>query len=121
MILVTVPVALVATAGLAGLYWLVSRVFASEVPPYPNWLRALLFASAPSALGIVPILGGTVGFVYAVVLHVVVIRDLGRISTGSAVLVWLAAIALPVILLVSAAMMYGLAAILRYASDLVGF
>ena len=87
VVLITIPATLVAIAVTAGLYCLFSRLFANEVPAYPNWFRILLFTSAPTALGIVPIVGALVGSVYTIVLHVVAIRDLARITTGAAIVV----------------------------------
>ena len=81
------------------LYRLVSRIFAKDVPPYPNWFRALLFASAPLALGAIPQIGLVMGTLYAIVLDILVIRDLSRISTWQALATWLIARLLPVAIL----------------------
>lgn len=78
------------------LYRLVARIFAKDVPPYPNWFRALLIASAPLALGAIPQIGPVMGTLYAIVLDILVIRDLARISTWQAVATWLIARLVPV-------------------------
>ena len=103
----------------AGLYCLFSRLFANEVPAYPNWFRILLFTSAPTALGIVPIVGALVGSVYTIVLHVGAIRDLARITTGAAIVVWLIAVLLPMILIVAAALTFGLSVLMQHLPDIL--
>ena len=70
IVLVAIPLSILFIAVSAGLYCLISRLFAHEVPPYPYWFRALLLTMAPSAMGIVPILGSLVGAIYVVVLIV---------------------------------------------------
>ena len=67
---------------------MIALLFTDDVPPYSHWLRAMLFASAPGALGIVPFVGSFVGGVYSVVLQVVAIRDLARVPTGTAIVIW---------------------------------
>lgn len=81
------------------LYRLVSRIFAKDVPPYPNWFRALLFASAPLALGAIPQIGAVMGTLYAIVLDILVIRELSRTSTWQVVATWLIARLVPVAIL----------------------
>ena len=85
---IVVPLAVGMTAIAAKAYSLIALLFTDEVPPYSHWLRAMLFASAPGAFGIVPFVGTFVGGVYSVVLQIVAIRDLARISTGTAIVVW---------------------------------
>ena len=119
IILITVPIGLLVTAIYAGLLCLLSRLFSNDVPPYPNWFRTLLFTSAPSALGIIPFIGGVVGGIYVLVLQVVAIRDLARITTGAAVVVWLVVVLLPLMLVVAAAMALGAAAILEFLPQIL--
>ena len=121
IVLVTIPVSIAFVAINAGLYSLLSRLFVSEVPEYSHWFRALLFASAPSALGIVPIIGSLVGAVYVVVLNVIVIRDLARITTGAAIVVWLIVLLLALILIVAAGLWLGLAAFLQHMPTVFDF
>ena len=85
---IVVPLAVGMTAIAAKAYSLIALLFTDEVPPYSHWLRAMLFASAPGAFGIVPFVGTFVGGVCSVVLQIVAIRDLARISTGTAIVVW---------------------------------
>ena len=114
IVLVTIPLSIIFIAINAGLYCLSARLFASEVPVYSHWFRALMFATAPSAMGIVPIIGGLAGGIYVVVLSVVVIRDLARITTGAAIVVWLIATLLPLILIMAAGLWLGLATFLQH-------
>ena len=107
IVLLTIPISIIGIAINAGLCCLFSRLFAGEVPAYSNWFRAVMFATAPSALGIVPIIGALVGVIYVVVLTVVVIRDLARITTGAAIVVWLIATLLPLILITAAGLWLG--------------
>lgn len=101
----------------AGLYCLLSRIFSDQVPGYVSWFRTLLFASAPSALGIVPLIGGIVGSVWIVILHVVTIRDLARLTTGAAIVVWLFSVILPMVLFVGALLVVGVTTFLQYLPD----
>ena len=97
--LLFVPITLPAAAIMILLASLVSRLFATEVPPYSHWFRAMLFASAPYALGVIPVIGWVTGIIYALVLQIVVIRDLARIPTGQALGTWLIAILVPTVIL----------------------
>lgn len=121
IVLVTIPVSIVFVAINAGLYCLLSRLFASEVPEYSHWFRALLFATAPSALGIVPIIGSLVGGIYMVVLNVIVIRDLARITTGAAIVVWLIVLLLALMVIAAAGLWLGLAAFLQHMPTVFSF
>ena len=94
--LLFLPISLAAAAIIILLVSLVSRLFSTDVPPYSSWFRALLFTTAPYALGVIPVVGTVIAIVYAIVLQIVVIRDLPRISTGQAVGTWLIAILLPI-------------------------
>ena len=94
-ILVVVPFVLIVAAINAGIVFLVMLLFAAKSPGYLPVFRALGFAFAPAALGIVPFLGTFAGFVYSAVLGVVAIRELGRISTGEAVIVYVLSVVVP--------------------------
>ncbi len=87
------------------LFRLAARLFTADVPPYMHWFRAMLFASAPWALGAVPVVGSVMGALYAWVLAIIVVRDLCRISTGQAVLTWLIAILVPGVAIAFAAIL----------------
>ena len=121
IVVVTIPVSIAFIAINAGLYSLLSRLFASEVPEYSHWFRALLYASAPSALGIVPIIGSLVGGIYMVVLNVVVIRALARNTTGAAIVVWLIVLLLALMVIVVAGLWLGLAAFLQHMPTVFSF
>lgn len=121
IVFVTIPVSIIFVGINAGLYCVLSRLFASEVPAYSHWFRALLFATAPSAFGIVPIIGSLVGGIYVVVLNVIVIRDLARISTGAAIVVWLIVVLLALILIAAAGLWLGLAVFLQHIPTFLNF
>ena len=126
-----VPVAwLLGFLGIAimtGLFMLLARMFAGspppdgaagpdglpedrrdDTPPYSGWLRAILFASAPLAFGLVPLVGTLIGAIFCLILEIVAIRELSGISTGAAVMAWIIAMLVPGILLVVAIMIFGL-------------
>ena len=93
--LLAIPFALVGNAIATGIVFLVMRAFAAKPPDYMPLFRVLGFAFAPNALGLVPFLGSFAGFVYSAVLSVVAIRDLGRLSTGEAVIVYVLSVVIP--------------------------
>lgn len=103
---IVVPLAVGMTAIAAKAYSLIALLFTDDVPPYSHWLRAMLFASAPGALGIVPFVGTFVGGVYSVVLQIVAIRDLARISTGTAIVVWVILILIGTVLVAAVALLF---------------
>ncbi len=69
-------------AGAVHLYLLVTK---QARRPFEQTVRALSYAQAPLAMGIVPILGATVGQVWAVFTSVIATRAVHRTSTGHAV------------------------------------
>lgn len=69
------------------------------LPSYPDWVRAQMFAAAPLVFGIVPLLGGFVGGIYCLVLHVFAIKDMSGCTTDKAVLIVLIAAVVPAIVL----------------------
>ena len=87
-------IAFIIRLGAAALYQLVARLFAKQVPPFRQWFRAILFASTPSAIAIIPLVGKVASVVYITVLEIVAIRDLAQVSTGTAAIVWFIAIML---------------------------
>ena len=102
LIPIAVPAAFVVIAAAAGLLCLTSRLFSKQVPAYQEWLRALMFATAPRAIGLVPILGDVAGNIYTLVLMVFVTRNLARVSTEvAAVIVLLPLLSLGAITAVS--------------------
>ena len=107
-VLLTGPLGFVALAIMAGLFQLVARMFAGDgVPAYAGWLRAVLFASAPGALGVIPLLGTIVGAIFSAILQIIAIRDVSGISTGAAVMTWIIAMMLPAMLVVVSIVAFG--------------
>ncbi len=94
LLAVTIPLQLTLVAALAGVSSLVVRLVSQRVPPYSAWLSAALFATAPSALGIIPMVGLYAAGVYTMILEVVAIRGLAGVSAASALVVFLTAAAL---------------------------
>ena len=111
---------------MTGLFMLLARMFAGsppadgaadphelredrrdDMPPYSGWLRAMLFASAPAAIGVVPLVGTLIGAIFSLILEIVAIRELSGISTGAAVMAWIIAVLVPGILLVVSIMIFG--------------
>ena len=95
LLLAIIPLGLVAALINAGLVCLAARLFAADPPPYARLFRALGFASAPTAIGVVPLLGGFVAAIYVVVLDVIAIREVCRVSTMQAVFTFALAVVLP--------------------------
>ena len=69
-----------------------SRWSSAESPSFSHWFRVGGFAQAPVALGIVPIVGGLIGWVYRVVLQTVAVRRVAGVSIGIAIVVGLGAV-----------------------------
>ena len=101
-----VPLAIGMTAIAAKAYSVIALLFTDDVPPYSHWLRAMLFASAPGALGIVPFVGTFVGGVYSIVLQIVAIRELARVPTGTAIVVWVILLLIGVVLVAVVALLF---------------
>ena len=118
------PLGFAGLAMMAGIFLLVSRQFADGgadidqndspehrtdgVPGYSGWLRAILFASAPMAFGVIPLFGTLIGGVFNVILQVVAIRDVARIPTGAAVMSWVIGMLLPAIIVVACVLVFGI-------------
>lgn len=66
-----------------GIIFLVGRLFKGQAG-YMQLLRGMGFASAPFALGIIPIIGGIVGIVYSLIVQIRAVREINRVSDGSA-------------------------------------
>lgn len=76
-----------ATLGLAigaGILWLVSRLFGAT-GSYISLFRGLGFATAPNALGIIPIIGTIAGFVWSIILAIRAVKETQSVSDGAAV------------------------------------
>ena len=126
IVLLAWPAGFLGLAIMAGLFMLVSRLFAGSPPAagsaeaddgsedrrelspsYSGWLRAVLFASAPVAFGIVPFVGTFIGAIYNLILQIIAIRELAGISTAAAVMACIIAILVPGILLAVSIMIFG--------------
>ena len=126
LVLLAWPAGFLGLAIMTGLFMLVSRMFAGGpaadgsaepddgtedrhelTPSYSGWLRAVLFASAPVAFGIVPFVGTFIGAIYNLILQIIAIRELSGISTAAAVITWLIAMLLPTIVLIVSIMLFG--------------
>ena len=107
-VLLSVPLTLISTAILAGIYSLVARLYSKRVLPYTAWLRVTMFATTPFAFGIVPLVGDFAGWVYFVLLMVVSIRAVANIPLGAAIAVFLIAALVPFVLAAVVAMTVGL-------------
>jgi hypothetical protein len=81
-----------------GIVYLLAKL-ASGTGTYQELLRGIGYASAPYALGIVPVLG-LVGTVYSVVLQVRALKEISGISGGAAAAIVLVPLILVVVLLV---------------------
>lgn len=91
---------------LKSLFWFSGR----EVPTFRVWFAAFAFASVPNPLNAVPMVGPAAATVYIALLQITAIRELARISNSEAVLYWLGAFVLPVIVAVVVVLVYGAAA-----------
>lgn len=95
LLLAIIPLGLAWALIKAGLVCLAARLFTEAPPPYVQLFRALGFASAPNAIGVVPLLGSSVAFIYVMVLDVIAIREVCRISTIQAVFTFALAVVVP--------------------------
>lgn len=77
-------IALVVFAVWVLIIWLIGKLFGGTAD-YMSLFRGLGFAYAPIGLGIIPIIGGLVGGIWAIVASIVGAREIHRLSQGSAV------------------------------------
>ena len=78
---------LYAVVGLAiggGILFLLSRVFKGQ-GTYIQLFRGLGFATAPQALGLIPIIGGIVGGIWSLILAIRAVKETQQVSDGAAV------------------------------------
>ncbi len=88
------------TLGLAigvGVIFLIGRLFKSQ-GTYVALFRAAGYASAPSALGIVPVIGGIAGAVWSIVLMVRAVKETQGVTDGAATAIVLIPVAVGIIL-----------------------
>jgi len=88
-----------------GVFWLLGKMFGGKAQ-FMEMFRPLGYAYAPSALGIIPIIGGVVGGIWTLVCSVVAVRESEEVSTGAAAAIVLipAAVALILAIIVAAAL-----------------
>ena len=108
----TVPFALVMTAVSAVLVSAAAKLFNRESPGFAPWFRALGFAQAPLALGLIPLLGSFVGLVYWIAASIAAIHRVARVPVGQAILTWVLALMLPLLFLLFLALLFGGLAVL---------
>ena len=108
----TVPFALLMTAVFAVLVSVAARLFNPNSPGFAPWFRALGFAQAPLALGLIPILGSLVGLVYWIATSIAAIHRVARIPVGQAILTWVLALLLPLLFLLILLLLFGGLAVL---------
>lgn len=75
-----------------GLLWLIAKLFDGQAD-YMSLFRGLGFAYAPVSLGIVPIIGGIVGGIWALVAAIIGVREIESFTTGKAAAVVLIPVA----------------------------
>ena len=94
-----VPLALIGVGVSALLVMIAVRLFSSHSPSLGEWYRALGFAQAPLAIGLVPFVGSFIALFYWVAADVAAISRVARIPVGSALLTFLLACFVPFLLL----------------------
>ena len=70
------------------------------------------FAQAPLSLGLIPFVGSFVGLVYWIATTIAAIHRVARIPVGQAILTWVLALMLPLLLLLALALLFGGLAVL---------
>ncbi len=93
-----------ATIGLAigaGILWLIGKLFGGKAE-FMEMFRPLGYATAPTALGIIPVLGTFVGSIWSIVCAVIAVRESEEISTGAAVAIVLIPVAIVFVLAILA-------------------
>ena len=110
-----VPAALMGLGVAALLVMIAARLFSSHSPSFGEWYRALGFAQAPLAIGLMPFVGSFIAIPYCVAAQVAGISRVARIPVGSAVLTFFLACFLPFLLLMSLlALLVGTDALLSF-------
>ena len=103
-------IALAPTLGLGittGVLWIIGKLFSGKAQ-FIEMFRPLGYAYTPSALSIVPFIGGLVGGIWSLVCAVVAVRESEEVTTGSAAaIVLIPAAILFVILMIAAAAIVG--------------
>ncbi|MGH8875016.1 MAG: YIP1 family protein, partial [Acidimicrobiia bacterium] len=102
---------LAATLGLAigtGIIFLVGKLFKGQ-GQYIELFRGLGYAYAPTALGIIPFVGGIVGSIWSIVCAIRAVREINRVPDGAAIATVLIPVAVVVVLALIVAALLGLA------------
>lgn len=103
--------AVTATVGLAigvGILFLVSRLFGAT-GSYESLFRAGGFAFAPTALGIVPFIGGIAGAIWSLILAIRAVKETQGVSDGAAVAIVLIPAAIGFVIALILALIVGFA------------
>ena len=104
---IVIPLSLVQTAISAGLVSIAAKLFNPESPGFAPWFRALGFAEAPLALGLIPFVGSFVGLLYWIVTGIAAIHRVARLPVGLAILTWVVAWLIPFVFLMFLVFLFG--------------
>lgn len=91
-----------------GILWLIGKAFGGTAD-FVGLFRGLGFAYAPVSLGIVPVIGGVVGGIWAVVAAIVGVREIEGVTGGKAAAIVLIPVAVLLVLGVVLGALAGLA------------
>ena len=104
---IVIPLSLVQTAVSAGLVSIAAKLFNPESPGFAPWFRALGFAEAPLALGLIPFVGSFVGLLYWIATGIAAIHRVARLPVGLAILTWVVAWLIPFVFLMFLVFLFG--------------
>ncbi len=104
---IVVPLSLVQTAISAGLVSIAAKLFNQESPGPAPWFRAMGYAEAPLALGLIPIVGSFVGVLYWIATGIAAIHRVARLPVGLAILTWVVAWLIPLVFLMFLVFLFG--------------
>ena len=104
---IVIPLSLVQTAISAGLVSIAAKLFNPESPGFAPWFRALGFAEAPLALGLIPFVGSFVGLLYWIATGIAAIHRVARLPVGLAILTWVVAWLIPFVFLMFLVFLFG--------------
>ena len=118
---VVMAFALAAIAVESVLFMVVSKLFTDSVPGFGAWFRTFLFASAPSVFSLIPLVGWFIALCYALIIAVLVVRELAQIATVQAVLVLIISVVIPGMLVILLAITVAIPFIPAFLRDLLGW
>ena len=104
---IVIPLSLVQTAISAGLVSMAAKLFNKESPGFAPWFRALGFAEAPLALGLIPFVGSFVGLLYWIATDIAAIHRVAQLPVGLAILTWVVAWLIPFVFLMFLVFLFG--------------